>query len=219
MGQPSHVTAASVALAALAGRELIAAPVALVAVAVLGRAALVVLVWQVPAALAALAARAALASMRAASPMALLVVMPARVAMVAWVELLARRAPTLRRCLAVLAVSAVAPELLVVARQVPAAWMEHPSHATAASAALAALAERELIAVLVALAAVAVLGRASLVVWAWRAPAALVATAARAGPGSMQVVSPMGPLVVMPDKVAVVAWVELRARRAQTPRP
>jgi hypothetical protein len=120
MGQPSHVTAASVALAALAGRELIAAPVALVAVAVLGRAALVVLVWQVPAALAALAARAALASMRAASPMALLVVMPARVAMVAWVEPQAHRAPTRRLWSAVLAALVVTPELLVMALQVSA---------------------------------------------------------------------------------------------------
>jgi hypothetical protein len=80
-------------------------------------------------------------------------------------------------------------------------------------------AEREPIAAPVAPAAVVVLGRAALVVLVLRAPAALVAVAALAAPGSMQVVSLMGPLVVMPDKVAVVAWVELRARRAQTPRP
>ena len=79
--------------------------------------------------------------------------------------------------------------------------------------ALAALAEREPIAVLVALAAVVVLGRAALVVLVLRAPAARAAVAARAGPGSMQVVSPMAPLVVMPDKVALVAWAVLQVHR------
>jgi hypothetical protein len=44
MGQPSHVTAASVALAVPVEREPIAALAALAAVALLGRAALVVLV-------------------------------------------------------------------------------------------------------------------------------------------------------------------------------
>ena len=56
--------------------------------------------------------------MQAASPMAQLVVMPALVALVEWVALRARLAQTLRRCLAVLAVSAVMPEWLVLARRV-----------------------------------------------------------------------------------------------------
>ena len=89
----------------------------------------------------------------------------------------------------------------------------------AALEALAAPVEREPIAALAALAAVVVRGRAVVVVWAWRALAALVAVAARAVPASMRAFSPMARLVVMPDKVAVVALVELRARRARTPQP
>ena len=106
-----------------------------------------------------------------------------------------------------------------MARRVPVAWMEHPSRATAARVALAEPAEREPIAVLVALAAVVVLGQAAVVVWAWRAPAALVATAARAAPAGMRAVSPTAQLAVMLALVALVAWAELQAHRAPTPRP
>ena len=97
--------------------------------------------------------------------------------------------------------------------------MEHPSHARAALAALVVPAEREPIAALVALVAVALPDRAAPVVLVLRAPAARAAVAARAAPGSMQVVSLMGPLVVMPARVAMVAWAELQARRARTLRP
>jgi DNA-binding LytR/AlgR family response regulator len=121
MEHTSHVTAASVVLAALAGREPIAERAVLAAVVVLDRAAAVVWAWQPPAALVALAARAARAGMRVVSPMAQMVVVPARVAVVAWGEPLARRARTPRCCLAELAVSAVMLELLVVALQVSAA--------------------------------------------------------------------------------------------------
>ena len=99
--------AAWAVLAAPAEREPIAAPAALAAVAVLGRAALVVLAWRASAARAAVAAVAALGSMQAASATAQQVVMPEQVAPVEWVALRARLAQTLRRCLAVLAVSAV----------------------------------------------------------------------------------------------------------------
>ena len=84
--------------------------------------------------------------------------------------------------------------------------------------ALAALVEREPIAALAALAAVVLLGRAAAVVWAWQPPVAQVVVAARAAPRSMQVVSRMVPPVVMPDKVAPVAWAEPRAHRAPTRR-
>jgi hypothetical protein len=95
--------------------------------------------------------------------------------------------------------------------------MEHPHCATAASAALAVPAERAAIAALAALAAVVLLGRAAAVVLVLRAPAALAAVVAPAGPAGMRVVSPMARLVVMLARVAVVAWVELRAHRARTP--
>ena len=96
--------------------------------------------------------------------------------------------------------------------RVSAAWMEHPFHETAASAALAEPAEREPIAALAAPEAVALPDRAALVVLV------LQASAARAAPGSMQVVSRMVLPVVMPDKVAPVAWAEPRAHRAPTRR-
>ena len=88
----------------------------------------------------------------------------------------------------------------------------------AAWAALAAPAEREPIAAPAALAAVAVLGRAALVVWGWRASAALVVVAAVAALGSMRAASPTAQLVVVPGLVAPVEWVALRARLARTPR-
>ena len=106
------------ALAVPAEREPIAAPVALAAVAVLGRAALVVLAWRASAARAAVAARAAPGSMRAASATAQQVVMPEQVAPVEWVALRARLARTLPFCSAGLAVSAVTPGPLVVALRV-----------------------------------------------------------------------------------------------------
>ena len=87
----------------------------------------------------------------------------------------------------------------------------------AASVALAALAEREPIAALEALAAVVVLGRAPVVVWVLQVSAARAAVAARAALAGMRAVSPMARLVVMPDKVALVAWAEPLARRARTP--
>jgi hypothetical protein len=116
--------------------------------------------------LAAVVARAALASMRAVSPTARLVVMPARVALVAWAELLARLARTPRRWSAGLAGPAATPGLLVLARRVWQARQVALAAAMAAPVALAALAEREPIAALAVLAAVAVLGRAAVVVWA-----------------------------------------------------
>ena len=70
----------------------------------------------------------------------------------------------------------------------------------------------------VALAAAVVLGRAARVVLVLQASAAPVAVVARAAPGSMQVVSLMAPLVVMPAKVAPVVWAELQAHRAPTRR-
>ena len=82
--------------------------------------------------------------------------------------------------------------------------------------ALAALAERAAIAALVAPAVVALPDRAALVVLVLRALAARAALAVSAALAGMRVVSQTARLVAMPDKVAVVAWVELRARRAQT---
>jgi hypothetical protein len=70
--------------------------------------------------------------------------------------------------------------------------------------------------VLAALAAVVLPGRAAPVVWDWRAPAALVAVAARVAPGSMRAASPMGRLVVMPALVVLVERVALLARLART---
>ena len=86
----------------------------------------------------------------------------------------------------------------------------------AAPVVLAALAEREPIAVQVAPAAVALPDRAARVALVLRAPEALAALAVSAALAGMRVVSATAPLVVMPAQVAVVAWVELRARLAQT---
>jgi hypothetical protein len=80
------------------------------------------------------------------------------------------------------------PELLVLARRVLAAWMEHPFRAMAALVGLAALAEREPIAAPVALAALGLPGRAVAAAWVWRAPVAQVAVAARAALAGMRVV-------------------------------
>jgi hypothetical protein len=207
------------AWAALAERAAIAAPAALAAVALQGRAPVVVLVLRASAALVAVAASAVPASMRAVSAMALLVVMPDKVALVAWAELRARRVRMLRRYLAVPAVLGATLEWRVRAPLESVASMEHPSHATAELVGWAVLADRELIAAPAALAALALQGRAPVVVLAWRASAALVAVVASAAMDSMRAFSAMARLVVMPDKVALVAWAELRARRAPTPRP
>ena len=104
-----------------------------------------------------------------------------------------------------------------MALRVPVAWMEHPSRATAARVALAEPAEREPIAVLVALAAVVVLGQAAVVVLVLRALAARAALAVSAALAGMRVVSLTARLVVMPDKVALVVWAGPLARRARTP--
>jgi hypothetical protein len=117
----SAAVAALVAPAVLAERAVIAAPVAPAAVVVPGRAAAVVWAWRPSAALVAVAARAGPASMRAFSPMAPLVVTRALVALVAWAELRAHRAPTRHRWLVALAASAATPERLVLARRVLAA--------------------------------------------------------------------------------------------------
>ena len=104
-------------------------------------------------------------------------------------------------------------------RRVSAAWMELKAAAMAAPVVLAAPAEREPIAAPVALAAVALLGRAALVVLVLRASAALEAVAALVALAGMRAVSPTAQLVVMPARVAPAAWVEPLARRARTPRP
>ena len=154
--------------------------------------------------------------MRVVSPMARLVVMLGLVALVAWVEPLARLARTRHRWLAVLAGRVATRARLAPALRASAVRMDHPSHAMAASVALAVPAEREPIAALVALVAVAVLGRAPVVVWVLRASVARAAVAARAGPAGMQAASPMAQLVVMPALVALVEWVALLARLART---
>ena len=79
---------------------------------------------------------------------------------------------------------------------------------------MAVPAERAAIAALEALAAVVVPGRAVMVVWAWRALAAVVAMVATAAPAGMRAVSPTDQLVVMPERAALVARAELRARWA-----
>jgi len=96
--------------------------------------------------------------------------------------------------------------------------MEQSPHATAALAAPVVLAERAEIAVPAAPVAVALLDRAAPVVLVLRAPAALAASGAWVEPDGMRVVSAMAPLVAMRALVALVAWAELRARRARTPR-
>ena len=103
----SYARAALEALAVPVVRAAIAERAVPAALAVLGRVAPVVWVWRASVARVAVAARAALAGMQVVSPTDQLVVMPALVAPVEWVALLARWAPTLRRCSAGLAVSAV----------------------------------------------------------------------------------------------------------------
>jgi hypothetical protein len=112
---------ATVDLAALverAERAVMPVPAALEALVVLGLAATVVWVRQASAAMVAVAVLAAPGSMRAVSPTAPLVVTPGRAALVERVVQRARLARTLRRCSAVLAVSAVTPGSLVVALRV-----------------------------------------------------------------------------------------------------
>ena len=118
-----------------------------------------------------------------------------------------------------LAASAAPLELLVMARLVWKVRQVALAAATAASVALAALAERGPIAAPAALAAAVVPGRVAAVVWAWQPPVAQVAAAARAALAGMRAVSPTAQLVVMPEQVALVAWAELQAHRAPTPRP
>ncbi len=112
------VTADPAALAELAARAAMLELAALAAVVVPGLAATVVWGRRASAARVAVVARAAPGSMRAASPTARLVVMLGRVVLVEQAALLALLARTLQRCLAVLAVSAVTPGSLVVARWV-----------------------------------------------------------------------------------------------------
>jgi hypothetical protein len=97
--------------------------------------------------------------------------------------------------------------------------MGQSPHATARQAELAARAERVAIAVPVAQAALERLDRVAPVALVLRAPAALAASVAWVEPDGMRVVSPMAPLVVMRAPVALVAWAELRARRARTLQP
>jgi hypothetical protein len=145
--------------------------------------------------------------------------MQALAVVVAWVEPLAHRARTPHRWSVALAGPAATRARRVRVRRVSAAWMELKAAAMAAPVVLAALAEREPIAAPVGPAALVLLDRAPVVVLVLRAPAARVAVAAWAALASMRAVLPMVPLVVMPELAALVAWVELRARRASTPRP
>ena len=96
MDQSPHATAALAAPVVLAERAEIAVPAAPVAVALLDRAAPVVWVLRAPAALVASVVSAAPAGMRVVFLMARLVGMPEQVALVAWAELRARWARTLR---------------------------------------------------------------------------------------------------------------------------
>ena len=97
--------------------------------------------------------------------------------------------------------------------------MGQSPHATAALAAPVVLAERAVIAARAAPVALGQPGRVALVALVLRAPEAQVASGARVEPDGMRVVSAMAPLVVMRAPVALVAWAELRARRAPTLRP
>ncbi len=94
--------------------------------------------------------------------------------------------------------------------------MEHRRRVTVDLAALAEPAARAAIAVLAALAALVVPGLASVVVWASRAWAALVAVAALAAPAGMRAFSATAQQVVTPALVALVERVVQRARLAQT---
>ena len=202
----------------LADRELIAAPAEPEALGLPGRAAAVVLVLRVQAALAAVVASAARGSMRVVSAMAPLVVMRDKVAPVASAELRARRVRMLQRWSVALAARAATRAQRAKARRASAVWMEQACRAMAALAAPVVLAERAAIAALVARAALALQGRALVVVLVLRAPAALVASGAWAEPDGMRVVSATAPLVAMRAPVALVAPAELRARLARTPR-
>jgi hypothetical protein len=98
--------------------------------------------------------------------MAQQVVMPALVALVDRVALLARLARTPRPCSAVLAGPAVMPVSLVVARRVSVVPVEQSPRATALPAAWADWAALAAMLVPAALAAVVVLGLAAMVVLA-----------------------------------------------------
>jgi hypothetical protein len=148
--------------------------------------------------------------------MARLVGMREQVALVERVALRARWARTLRRWSAGPAGLAATPGSLVVALPVSVALMEHPRRGTLRLVAAADPAERAVIAALAASAAVVVPVPVSAAALVRRVVAALAAVAARAAPGSMRAVSAMARLVAMPDKVALVAWAELRVHRAPT---
>jgi len=210
--------AASAAPAALAERAAIAALAAPAAVVVPGRVALVVWVSRASAVLAAVAARVEPAGMRACSATAPLEGMRAQVALVVWVALRARRARTPRPCSAAPAASVATPGPLVLAQRVWQAQLVLRSAARVALRAPVVLAERAVIAASAARAAPERLDRAAPVALVLRAAAALAASVAWAEPDGMRVVSAMAPLVGMRAPVALVAWAELRARRARTPR-
>ena len=112
-------TAATASLAEPAATAATEEPAVPAAVVVPGRAAAVVWGRRAVAALVAVVATAAPAGMRATSPTAQLVVMPGAVVKVERADLLARWAPTLRRCLAVLAGPAATPGPVVRALPVP----------------------------------------------------------------------------------------------------
>ena len=97
--------------------------------------------------------------------------------------------------------------------------MGQSPHATARQAELAERVERVAIAALAAPVALGQPGLAPVVDLVLRAPAALAASVAWVVPDGMRAVSAMAPLVVMRAPVALVAWAELRARRARTLRP
>jgi len=118
MGQSPHATAALAAPVVLAERAVIAARAAPVALGQPGRVALVALVLRAPEAQVASGARVEPDGMRVVSPMARLVVMRAPVALVAWAELRARLAPTLRPWSAALAARAGTRARRARARQV-----------------------------------------------------------------------------------------------------
>jgi hypothetical protein len=150
--------------------------------------------------------------------MAPLVETPERVALAAWAELRARRARTRRPCSAVPAGSAETRARQARARRVSQARRALQAAARAALAAPVVLAERAVIAASAVLVAAALQGRAALVVWAWPRPAALVAVAARAAPGSMRAASTTVRQVVMPALAALVERAAPLARLARTPR-
>ena len=135
-----------------------------------------------------------------------------------WVALQARRARTLRPCSAVPAASVATLGPLVLARRVWQARLALKAAAMVALRAPVVLAERAEIAASAARAAPERLDRAAPVVLVLRAPAALAAVVALAAMGSMRAALATAPLVVMRPPVALVAWAELRARRARTPR-